>query len=77
VSQGGVQDSVHVSAKGLRVNAGQVAAPLDQIGRGRATASSGAQLGHLGAITRDDEHLAAGNPVQDFSPVVAQLSNGD
>jgi len=51
--------------------------PSDQVCRRRASASAWPQLRDLGAVTRDDEGLTAGNTVKDLSSVVAEFSNGD
>lgn len=54
-----------------------MATSRDELCRRRAPAGTGPQLGNLGAVARDNENLAACDSVEDLSPVVAQLSNGD
>lgn len=51
--------------------------PGNEVCRGRAGSWTRAQLGDLGSVPGDDHGLSAGNPIQDLSPVVAQIANTD
>lgn len=52
-----------------------MASSSDEVGRRRTPAGTWSQFGNLGTVARDDKRLAARHPVEDLSPVVAQLAN--